>query len=609
MKPVLGIVLALSILVIPASAQREVTYDVSFPRPEHHEAEISMTVDGTRSGELVEFRMSRTSPGRYALHEFAKNVYSVEAHDGSGAILDIERPNPHQWNVVATGNKVVLRYTLFADRAGGTYSGIDRTHAHLNIPATFMFARQFSDVPIRVSFSLPNESWKVATQLVPTANETVFTAPDLYYFLDSPIEISDHDVRSWNVEMGDRSTTVNLVVHHAESEVEVDTYYDMARKVVDEEVAVFEALPENDYGTYTFLADYLPHVAGDGMEHRNSTYIVSTRPLSTGARRNLGTLAHEYFHQWNVERLRPSDLEPFDFEEANMTGELWFSEGFTSYYTALVMRRTGINSDSEFASSIGGAVNAVVNLPGRKYFSAREMSMQAPFVDAARSVDPTNRDNTFISYYTFGNAIGLGLDLTLRSAFPGTTLDHYMQLLWRKYGETEIPFTSSDLRNALYELVNDRAFADGIFDNYIEGHEAFDYSTLLARAGFHVRQRYDNRPFLGAQLEEEDGGVIVAGPTLETGTLYAAGVGQGDTIVQLNQTLVTDLEQLGALLDDIAPGDTVSITYTQRGDTYTSSVPVAENMTLEVVTFEDAGMELSETQIAFRNEWLRSRVK
>src|SRR5690606_4745844 len=146
----------------------------------------------------------------------------------------------------------------------------------------------------------------------------------------------------------------------------------MAKKVVAEQIAVFGEPPDFDYGTYTFIADYLPWVAGDGMEHRNSTILTSTRPLATGALANLGTLSHEFFHTWNVERLRPKSLEPFDFERANMSPDLWLAEGFTSYYDDLTIRRAGLMSNDDLARTLSGMLNTVINMPGRRFFSPVE---------------------------------------------------------------------------------------------------------------------------------------------------------------------------------------------------------------------------------------------
>jgi predicted metalloprotease with PDZ domain len=341
--------------------------------------------------------MSRSSPGRYAAHEFAKNVYNVRAQDGAGRPIRVVRASPQQWTVTGHNGTVRVSYTLFADRADGTYSGIDRTHAHLNIPATLMWARGLERRPATVRFTDLPAGWAVATQLRPGPDSLTFSAPNLQLLMDAPVEVSDHDLRTWTVSSGGREQTIRLAIHHTGTRQEVDRYVDQIGKVVLEQEAVFGELPAFDHGVYTFLADYLPHASGDGMEHRNSTVLTSTGALATAMPGLLGTVSHEFFHAWNVERIRPRALEPFSFLDANLTGELWLAEGVTSYYGPLTIHRAGLSSLETFARGLGFGVNTVLNAPGRRIHSAREMSMMAPFVDAATSIDPTNFANTFIS--------------------------------------------------------------------------------------------------------------------------------------------------------------------------------------------------------------------
>ena len=220
------------LLGLGRAADAQVVYEVSFPNAAHHEALITVIFTDLPAQPL-ELRMSRSSPGRYALHEFAKNVYSVRAEDGNGFPLQLARLNPYQWDVPVHDGTVRLTYTLFADRADGTYSQVDNTHAHLNVPATFMWARGLGDREIRVTFEPADPSWRVATQLFPTDDPMTFTAPNLYYFLDSPIEISNFSLRQWEVSTGGAARTIRLAIHHDGTEQEVDTYAEMVRKVVE----------------------------------------------------------------------------------------------------------------------------------------------------------------------------------------------------------------------------------------------------------------------------------------------------------------------------------------------------------------------------------------
>lgn len=585
-----------------------VKYEISFPNAVHHEAEVQVTISSAGANPL-ELRMSRTSPGRYSLHEFAKNLYNVRATDAHGNPLPILRPNPHQWNVHGHDGTVVFRYTVYADHADGTYSGIDPTHAHLNMPATFVWAREHEHRPIEVRFHLPPASgWKAATQLVPTGEPGMFRAPDLYYFMDSPTELSAHETREWPVELAGKRYTVRLAVHHQGGDSKLDEYAEMIAPVVSEAGAVFGEYPEFDYGTYTFIADYLPWVFGDGMEHRNSTILTSKRSLGEATLGLLGTLSHEFFHAWNVERIRPKSLEPFDFEAVNMSGALWFAEGFTSYYGPLLLRRAGLLDDAGYAGRISDGLATVLLAPGRDYFSAVEMSMQAPFTDRATWVDATNQLNTFISYYTWGAALGLALDLTLRSRFAGLDLDDYMRAVWRTHGAVEVPYTLTDLQNILAELTGDARFAESFFGSYVRGREAPDFRTLLAAAGFLLRPKYPGRATVGwVHTRPSPRGVEVTSATQVATPLYEAGVDRGDVIVRLDGRRVRSAEDIRAAEDAHAPGDVVAIEYEGRAGTVRTSLTLMENRWLEVVPYEVAGMDLTPGIRAFREEWLGRR--
>jgi predicted metalloprotease with PDZ domain len=568
------IALVLLLLPLAGQAQSPVEYEVSFDNAVHHEARISVTWRDI-GDQPLQMRMSRSSPGRYAIH--------IDGHDGT----------------------VTVTYTLFADRAGGTYSGIDLTHAHLNMPATFMWARGFDQRPIVVTFRPADESWKVATQLAPTDDSYTFAAPDLQYFMDSPTELSNFSERSWEFESNGKTQTIRLIVHHDGIEEDVDTYLEKAKKVVAAQVEVFGELPDFDYGTYTFIADYLPHVAGDGMEHRNSTILASTQSLHQADYSQLGTLSHEFMHAWNAERIRPHRLEPFNFEQANMSLNLWFMEGFTSYYGPLTIRRAGESTVDEYAEAITSGINTVSFAPGRSFASSQGMSIQAPFVDDATSIDPTNFSNTFISYYTYGAAIGLALDLTLREKFDGVTLDTLMQRVWQVHGKTEVPYTTDDLRNALAHVTGDDRFASEFFANYITGQELPDYESLLANAGLLLRKVNEGAASVGpVSLEFEGKAALIENNAIIGSSLYEAGLDRGDQIVAIDRLKIESQGQWDDAIERYAPGDTATIRFIQRGMERTAELTFDEDKELEVETFESADMKVSRAQRAFRRSWL-----
>ena len=578
-----------------ASAQTHNQYEISFENAVHHEAEISVTFPNVEK-KVLEVRMSRTSPGRYALHEFAKNVYNVTAVDGNGNELEITRPNPHQWNVSGHDGTVKFSYTLYANRGGGTYTGIDETHAHMNMPATFAWARNYEYRPIEITFNKRDDlNWEIATQLKHVEGNTYY-AEDLQYFLDSPTEIADMHFREEKVD----GQNIRMALHTPASDKEVDEYFGKVMAIVKAQRDIYSELPKFDYDEYTFLTCYMPNASGDGMEHRNSTYVVSSKPLDRPlGETSIGTISHEFFHAWNVERIRPASLEPFDFEEANMSGELWFAEGFTSYYTGLTLARADIRTDKQYVEGLDGGLNYVINSPGRNYFNPIEMSYQAPFVDAARSVDPVNRSNTFVSYYTYGSVLGLGLDLSLRTMDKGLNLDDYFKLVWMKYGKTEVPYTVKDLQVALAEYAG-KEFADNYFENYIFDSKLPDYKSLFAKVGVNLELAEPNKASLGETIRKRNDEWRMTSNATVGSPIYKAGIESEDVFISIAGTDLNSVENVDEILANHKPGDVIKVVIERWGQEKTFDVTLEASKRLQTTLDENAGRK----EVERRNAWL-----
>ncbi|MCH4551950.1 M61 family metallopeptidase [Aestuariibaculum lutulentum] len=577
-------------------AQVASNYNISFENAGHHEAVVD-AVFTDLTEKTVEFRMSRTSPGRYALHEFMKNVYGVKVTDGKGKVLKTSRPDPYSWEVSGHDGTIKVHYILFANRGGGTYSQIDDTHAHLNMPATFLYVPSLEDKAMEVTFNVREDlKWKVATQLKHVKDNTYY-AENLQYFMDSPTEISNFSERSFQVN----GQTINFVLHHNGTEAELDDYFNRVKKIVLEEEQVYGELPKFDYGEYTFLVCYISNASGDGMEHRNSTIVTNTRSLADGGMdANLGTVAHEFFHCWNVERIRPDTLEPFDFEEANMSGELWFAEGFTSYYTTLTLCRAGLISEEQYVNSITGTFNYVWNSPARQFFNPIEMSYQAPFVDAARSVDPVNRDNTFISYYSYGNMLGLALDLSLRQ--NGLNLDDLMKLVWNKYGKNEKPYTVEDLHNTLNEYAGE-AFGSHFFKNYIYKSDMPEMKALLSSVGVTLTQDLD-KPDFGVSVNDEG---FISKNTIIGTAAYNAGLEEGDRILKVDGIDFTTSNNFNVLIASLKPYDVIKIEFERFGVPKRTKVTLLPNRAYSLSPFEANNLKLNAKQKTARKAWLSSK--
>ncbi|WP_435654865.1 M61 family metallopeptidase [Cellulophaga baltica] len=596
MKPLL--LLTTLFLSISSNAQTN-SYTISFENAVHHEAEITATFPKITS-EIFSVRMSRTSPGRYALHEFAKNIYAVKATDGQGKSLTIKRPNPYQWDISGHDGTVNISYTLFADRADGTYSQIDETHAHLNIPATFMYAPEFSERKINVNFQ-PREdlNWKIATQL-PLVSNTTYSADNLQYFMDSPTELSNFGMREFEVTEADgKKKNIRFVLHHNGTEAELDTYFEKIKKTVLAEKAVFGELANFDYGTYTFLACYIPNASGDGMEHRNSTILTNTRSLADGGmEKNMGTVSHEFFHSWNVERIRPKSLEPFNFEEANMSGELWFAEGFTSYYTNLILCRAKLITDQEYVEGITGTFNYVWNSPARQFFNPIEMSYQAPFVDAATSVDPVNRENTFISYYSYGSILGLALDLSLRE--KGLNLDDFMKLVWTTYGKKEIPYTVKNLNESLNTYAG-KDFGDAFFNAYIYKGNMPDYTALFKTVGVTLSQQaavanFGASVIINANLQGE-----IRRNTTIGSPAYLGGLDKGDFITKINGQALPSSTSFEDYIKTFPVGTELTIDFLRNAEPRKTTVKLASNPEYSIKLADNPSKKTLKNRTAWLN--------
>jgi len=610
----------ISIVACPAFAQAPVAYRLSFPEPEHHWMQVDATF-GDLPATALELHMSRASPGRYAVHEFAKNVFDVHVTDTAGRALRTVHTTPHVWVVAEHAATVRVSYKVFGDRTDGTYLSVDPAHAHINMPSALMWARGLDDRPITVRFEQPaGAAWRVATQLYPGADAQTFTAPNLQYLMDSPSEFSAYSLRTFTIRDGAREPAFRLAIHHDGDDGELDRFAHDVEMIVREERAVYGEFAPYDTGTYTFIADYLPWDNGDGMEHRNSTIITSSSSIRGNRDGLLSTVSHEFFHSWNVERIRPKSLEPFNFDEANMSAELWLAEGFTNYYGPLALQRAGLTDLADYSETLASAINAVTFSPGRQIRTAEEMSQMAPFVDAAAAIDRTDFDNTFISYYTWGEAIALGLDLTLRERTSGkVTLDDFMRAMWQRFGKpggrapgyVDRPYTIGDARGVLAAIAGDPAFADDFFARYVQGHEIVNYTRLLANAGLVLRPRSPQSGFAGQlRLQDSPMGARIGAAVPSGSPAYQAGLDRDDVITAVNGAAARGAEQVQAAIRAATPGSTLSVTYLHRGQGQpkTAVIRVIADPRLEVVPVEQASQTLTPAQRQFRDAWLRSRA-
>jgi len=606
--------MALLCAVIDSRAQSTVTYRLSFREAEHHFMDVEAIIPDLPADPL-QLRISRSSPGRYAMHDFAKNVFDLRISDSAGQPLMFSHPTPYEWNVASHPSTVRLSYRLFGDRVDGTYLGVDRNHAHVNMPASIVFARGLDQRPIIVQFVPPSGSgWRVATQLIPGPDALTFTAANLQYLMDSPSELSAFTVRTFTIPDGGRTPVFRVTVHHTGTDADVDELTRDVQRIVREERSVFGEFPEFEGNTYTFLADYFPGDFGDGMEHRNSTSL--TRPGSIRSDRGgiVASVAHEFFHTWNIERIRPRSLEPFNFDDVNMSGELWLGEGFTNYYGPLVQKRVGLIDLGGFVGRMGGALDAVVANPAHLVRSAQEMSELAVFEDSSFA----QPNPQFISYYPWGEIIAMGLDLTLRERSEGRqTLDTFMRAMWERFGKggrtagyVDRPYTSDDVREVLASVSGDASFARDFFARYIQGHDVIDFATLLAPAGLRLTKAAPGRGYAGAvEVAQTPGGARVAAPVPFDSPLYRAGIDREDLVTSVGGVEVRSRDDFERAIDSHRPGDIVTMVVQRNARSVSVPVTLVENPHVRIVPVEQTGQSLTDAEKQFRDAWLSSAAR
>jgi predicted metalloprotease with PDZ domain len=478
-----------------------IAYRVAMPDPSSHLYDVAIDVDGV-TGTTLPLQLPVWSPGRYARMDFAKNIQEFRATTAGGSPLAWDKTDGSRW-VVRTGGakRVHVRYRSFDNALSGTFSVLDTAHANWNGASLFMYVEGHKPDPVTLSIA-PPAGWHVINGDTHAPDQRDYRFENYDRLIDTPTEVAPAFLLDSFIVDGKR---YRAMVHHngpASPTARVRFVRDL-EKIVRYENGVFSPPPLDQY---TFLFN-IGYPGGDGMEHLYSTEIIDRRPWadSLAVLPGIGTAAHEYFHVWNVKRVRPAALGPFDYTREQYQPSLWVAEGWTQYYGQAALHRAGITDLNEFYRSMGGIVQANLTAPGRKEVSARMASFHAPFWDGAPQVQPTNGNETFFSYYTKGSGLALYLDLYLRERTSGRrSLDDVFQALKRR--SWEAPTASYYLQGRGYtELDVERAASEVAgedmhrwFERYVGGTEDLDYDALLAGAGLRLvreeRWRVEERP-------------------------------------------------------------------------------------------------------------------
>ena len=399
----------------PAPRSLEIEYTARVERPTTHMLGVDIIVRKVETDSL-RFVIPAWAPGRYAIYDFAKNVQEFSAAGADDHSLPWTKLDKQTWRVEATqaGGIVHVHYRVFANDLTGSFSQVDYVHANLNGPSVFMYVDEHKQDPVTLRIEAP-PNWKVISGFSTSTSERTFTARNYDLLVDTPIEISGECSVD---EFHEHDNTIEVAVHtYNDDDENRSRLLSGLKKLVHLEMA---AMPPPDFQHYLFIFHFVPDISmGDGMEHLNSTQIIVRGTVRDQAQEAVETAAHEFFHLWNVKRIRPAALGPFDYTRENYSRSLWFAEGITTYYGYLFLVQSGLWTREQFLGQLANEIDTLEREPGRSLMSAESSSFNAWFFDRSPQMQETNFANTTISYYNKGALLGMLLDLEIRSRTHG----------------------------------------------------------------------------------------------------------------------------------------------------------------------------------------------
>ncbi|HEY9402145.1 MAG TPA: hypothetical protein VIQ24_05590 [Pyrinomonadaceae bacterium] len=503
---VFSLLILLFSATMTASAQEDERYDISYQlsisNPASHLFEVALTVEPPKGAEAVDFQMPRWSPGRYAVFDFAKNVQEVRAETScppagtcpQGSVLPVTRLDTQTWRVFPQGaisKGVTFSYKVFANDLSGTFSQLDARHANFNGGSIFMYVVGHKQDPVRLTINAP-ANWRIINAASERPDQREWQFPNYDILIDTPTEIAPNfTVEEFKVE----GKTHRVMVHSfGEEKGQRPALVRDIERVVRAQIAL---MGTPDYDGYLFMMHFDPTAPrGDGMEHLASTQIISTRALGDkgAAEDALDTAAHEFFHVWNVKRLRPVELGPWDFTRPVSTRSLWIAEGLTNYYGGLMQRRAGVLNDERYFRFLAGAIGSVENAPGNRLISAEEASLIASFIDRTPHYQRTNLAETTVSYYSKGEVIGITLDLLIRGKTQGrASLDDVMRRMYEEfyvrspaatYYSRGRGYTGADFERTVSQVAG--ADMSDFFTRHVRGTEPLPYEEAFAHVGLRL---------------------------------------------------------------------------------------------------------------------------
>jgi len=581
--PLLAGVFFFATLAISA-APGPLRYELRFERPNTHLMDVTIHADAL-SGASVDIAMPDWAPGAYGILNSAANVQRFRALDADGRPLVWRKTDGQTWRIELGGASAIrIDYQIYANTLQNNVGQYNEQHAFIAGPATWMYFVNGKERPIELSIEVPS-GWKVATGMEHVSEHT-FRAADYDWFADAPLEISDFAEKDFEV----LGSTYHVIVHDVMGGKDTTKFIGDLQKIVSVIVPIFQPVAGSGaqaapFKDYYFIYHVWPK-SGGGLEHLNSTQINfskdwdSTEPnpiYGTQYSIKLYVSAHEFFHAWNVKRIRPRPLGPFDYSQMVYTPSLWISEGLTSYYGALAAVRAGLVTPQEYLDAMGKLITEFEKNPGRIERSIEDNSWDTWFFGYKAISQDNNLANTSYSYYSGGQIMGHILDFTIRQDTNNQkSLDDWMRLLYTRYALPKPGFEPDDAVHAASEIAG-QDLSD-IFRHYISGKEPIPYESYFALAGVSVERKLDlSKPWSGLAFTKEDNSTTTIKNINPGSPAESAGLDKDDVIMALDGRAVSSTDDVEALIAAHKADETVRVLIERRGQIREFPLKLAAN--------------------------------
>ena len=570
--------------------QGEVIYKVSFPKPESHYVQVEMEIEKP-SGTFTDFIMPVWTPGSYKVREFARNIERLEAITGNEKLV-VEKINKYTWRVNFNKgvSKITVTYNVYAFEQGVRTSYVDQFCAFLHGVSVFMYAEGYQNQKCKINYTkLAN--WKNITVALPESGSNSFTADNYDLLADSPFALGNHEII--NFEVGGVKHRVAML---GEGNYDVGKIKADFTKIIEKEISMMGEHPSPEYVIFIQNVES----GGGGLEHLNSqTSVIQRWAYSNEAKYKsfLGLIAHEYFHLWNVKRIRPIELGPFDYTKENYTNMLWIMEGITSYFDDLFLKRCEIYKDEEYLAIVATAITKMENLPG-----AKVQTLAASSFDAWIKfyIADENSDNSTISYYQKGMLASMIIDLEIIKRTNGKKkLDDVMRLLYTEYYKTKKRgFTEDEFVKAL-ETVAGSSFTE-LLQNMVYTTNPIEYGKYLHYVGVELKNQPSGKMPLGINTKLENGKTIVKFVEVNR-PASKAGLSVNDEIIAINGYRVNgDIDEFTSRLKE---GIEAEMLVSRMGKLITLKVVPEKDPT---VNYKLVKMEnVTEEQKVLYNFWVK----